>query len=339
LSGWRSRKWQRFAIQAAGVAAAIGIVWFVATMPLRNRVSGLKSEIAELRRSNEDLQAKADSAEDLRNRIAQLEKEQGEQGKGPEVASAGSHELEVGHDEGSGPVTPAGREAVTLRDGGGTFILDSNNNLNAPGALRSEDREAVKSALIASQVGAPPFIAGLAGRAGMLRGASEGVRFALQSPVGTAVLTDRPTLRWKRLEGASSYTVAVYDSSFNPVASSPPLGATEWTVPQALHRGLTYSWQVTATKEGKLVPSPTSPAPEARFLVIDQARANGIAQAEQQYSKSHLVLGVLFARAGLLDDAERELKALVRANPRSAVARKLLASVGSLREKEIKAED
>jgi hypothetical protein len=329
LSGWRSKKWPRIAIQAAGVAAAIAIVWFVSTIPLRNRVGELKSEIAELRRSSENLQTKADTAAHFRNRIAQLENGQAEPGKGPDQ-SAGGHELEAGHDRGSGPVSPAGREAVRLRDGGGTFILDSNSNLNTPGALRSEDRDAVKSALIASQVEAPSLIAGLAGRSGMLRGASEGVRFALQSPVGTAVLNDRPTLRWKKLEGASSYTVAVYDSSFNPVASSSPLGATEWTVPQALQRGAIYSWQVTANKDGKLVPSPTSPAPEARFFVIDEASANGIAQAQQQYTNSHLVLGVLFARAGLLDDAERELKALVKANPRSAVARKLLVSVALL---------
>jgi hypothetical protein len=216
-------------------------------------------------------------------------------------------------------------------------MLDASNNLHCPSALRSEDAEAVKSALIASQVEAPPLIAGLAGRSGMLRGEREGVRFALQSPVGTAVLTDRPTLRWQRLEGASGYTVAVYDSSFNPVASSPLLVGAEWTLPQALQRGLVYSWQVTANKDGKLVSSPTSPAPEAKFLVIDQASANGMGQAEQRYANSHLVLGVLFARAGLLDDAERELRVLVKANPRSGVARKLVASVGSLRGKDIKA--
>jgi hypothetical protein len=55
--------------------------------------------------------------------------------------------------------------------------------------------------------------------------------------------------------------------------------------------------------------------------------------SEQSYSKSHLVRGVLFARVGLLDDAERELRALAAANPRSAVARKLLASVTALRKK------
>jgi hypothetical protein len=39
------------------------------------------------------------------------------------------------------------------------------------------------------------------------------------------------------------------------------------------------------------------------------------------------VLGVLYAQAGLLDDAEREFSALLRANPKSEVARKLLSNV------------
>ncbi|MGH9882254.1 MAG: tetratricopeptide repeat protein [Pyrinomonadaceae bacterium] len=41
--------------------------------------------------------------------------------------------------------------------------------------------------------------------------------------------------------------------------------------------------------------------------------------------------GTLYARAGLLDDAERELRALLAANPKSPTARKLLQSVRAIR--------
>jgi hypothetical protein len=331
--GWRSQRWLRVAVAAAALAAAVGIVWFVATIPLRNRITVLNSEIAELRRANEDLKSDAANVADLQNRTAQLEKERA---KGPEEAGAGGGGSAADHEAGTGPDRLAERESVKLRDGGGTFILDASNGLHAPGVMQSQDAEAVKSALVARQVEPPPIIAGLAGRYGMLRGASEGVRFGLQSPVGTAVLTDRPTFRWRGLEGASHYTVAIYDASFNQVATSPPLNATEWTVAQPLQRGFIYSWQVTAAKDGKLISSPTSPAPEARFLVLDQAGATRLAQAKQTYGNSHLVLGVLYARAGLLDDAEQELRALAKANPGSTVARKLLAGVSSIREKGIK---
>jgi hypothetical protein len=47
--------------------------------------------------------------------------------------------------------------------------------------------------------------------------------------------------------------------------------------------------------------------------------------------RSHLALGIFYARAGMVEEAERELTALVRQNPKSQVARKLLRSVESWR--------
>ncbi len=46
---------------------------------------------------------------------------------------------------------------------------------------------------------------------------------------------------------------------------------------------------------------------------------------------SHLARGVLYAHGGLVDEAERELEQVVAANPGSAAARSLLASVRSWR--------
>jgi hypothetical protein len=44
-----------------------------------------------------------------------------------------------------------------------------------------------------------------------------------------------------------------------------------------------------------------------------------------------LALGVLYVRAGLLAAAEQELRLLLKANPGSRLARKLLRSVQSLK--------
>jgi hypothetical protein len=41
------------------------------------------------------------------------------------------------------------------------------------------------------------------------------------------------------------------------------------------------------------------------------------------YAGRRLALGLLYAEAGLLDDAERELKALLVANPQSPIAKSL----------------
>jgi hypothetical protein len=65
--------------------------------------------------------------------------------------------------------------------------------------------------------------------------------------------------------------------------------------------------------------------------VLEQAKIEEIANARRAYAKSHLVLGLLYANAGLLDDAEREFNALVKANPQSTVPRKLLGSVKAAR--------
>jgi hypothetical protein len=43
--------------------------------------------------------------------------------------------------------------------------------------------------------------------------------------------------------------------------------------------------------------------------------------------RSHLARGVIYAEAGLLDQARAEFAALVKDNPRSQLARRLLSSV------------
>lgn len=164
-------------------------------------------------------------------------------------------------------------------------------------------------------------------------GGSEDRTFSLIGPIGTVVKTDRPTLRWQPLSGATSYAITVYDSDFNKVTSSQPQPGTEWTPSQPLERGGIYSWQVTAIKDGKEVISPAPPAPDAKFKVLAKSKARELDQAKQAYRESHLVLGILYQRAGLLDDAEREFKTLYAANPKSQSARKLLRDVKSLRQR------
>jgi hypothetical protein len=88
---------------------------------------------------------------------------------------------------------------------------------------------------------------------------------------------------------------------------------------------------VKAIKEGQEVTSPRPPAPQAKFRVLDQAKANEIARAKRDFASSHLTLGLLYADAGLLREAEQEFRSLRRANPDSDVARNLLRQVQSLR--------
>jgi hypothetical protein len=158
-------------------------------------------------------------------------------------------------------------------------------------------------------------------------GQAEGVSFALLYPVGTVVRSARPTFRWQRLEGASAYIVNIFDSSFTRVVTSPQVSTAQWTAPRPLPAGRVYLWQVTAIKDGKEIKSPVQPAPEARFKILEQAKFVELERVKRSYSNSHLLLGILYAQAGLLDDAEREFRALLAANPKSTLAQKLLRNV------------
>jgi hypothetical protein len=153
--------------------------------------------------------------------------------------------------------------------------------------------------------------------------------FRVVEPLGTVLLTAQPTFRWSAMTGATGYVVEVYDEKFNLVTSSPPLNALTWTT--TLPRGKVYSWQVKATKDAETMTSPRPPAPQANFRIVDQGKANELTAARRAYGSSHLTLGLLYADAGLLREAEQEFRLLQKANPSSDLARNLLRNVQTLR--------
>src|SRR6185295_4641489 len=123
----------------------------------------------------------------------------------------------------------------------------------------------------------------------------------------------RPAFRWRPLSGAVSYSVTLYNTASREVIVSPALAVTEWTPPQPLARGGIYAWEVTAIRDGKEFRAPMPPVPQAKFNVLQQATVNELNRARQMYPGSHLMPGILYAQAGLLDDAEREFEALAAA--------------------------
>jgi hypothetical protein len=150
-------------------------------------------------------------------------------------------------------------------------------------------------------------------------------------PTDVVLETDRPAFRWRALDGASEYTVTIFDASLRQVATSGPVTATEWTTPNSLARGVTYSWQISALKDGKRVVSPKPPLPEARFRILDQPAVAALAKLRESAGSSHLAMGVFYWRHGLIDESEREFQALAKANPNSDAVKELLARIRSLR--------
>ena len=219
-----------------------------------------------------------------------------------------------------------------LTDGTGRVTLDQRGNLSGLEALSPAYQRLVKEALTTQRLPASGALQGLNRRGSSLMGGDEqGNKFSLITPAGKVVFSDRPIFRWTRLGGATAYVVEIYDAQFTLVMTSEPLQRTEWTPQQPLARGGVYVWQVKATKDGQEVLAPKPPAAQARFRVLAQTTADEIAQARRAYASSHLTLGLLYAQAGLLDEADQELRALLKANPNSTIVRRYLAQVQALR--------
>ncbi len=220
-----------------------------------------------------------------------------------------------------------------LNDGAGQVILDRDGKLTGLGNMAPDYHRMVKGALTDQRLEKSPLLAGLgqADRLSLRGGDNQGNEFSVISPVGKILPSDRPTFRWSRLEGVTAYIVEVYDDKFGLAATSPQLSGTSWTLPQSLKRGGVYSWQVKAIKDGQEFFSPRPPSPQAKFRVIDQAKANELAQARSAYASSHLTMALLYTQAGLLDEAEQELRALQKANPGSEIPRRLLANLQAMR--------
>lgn len=230
---------------------------------------------------------------------------------------------------GINPAPPAS-ELVALNDGGSHVGLDRRGRLKGLEGAPPDARLAVSRALRSRRVEPPSALDGLAEDAGgtLMGGAGAGASFAPRSPVGKVVRETRPAFGWSPLAGAKSYTVAVVDAKFRPVTQSQPLNQTSWTTDAPLARGAVYSWQVTATLEdGTEVTAPAAPAPQARFRVLDAEAHDRLTRLEKAAPNSRLARGVAYAQAGLLDEAEAELKELLKENPRSQVARELLRSL------------
>lgn len=165
----------------------------------------------------------------------------------------------------------------------------------------------------------------------LMSGGTQEVPFAVISPVGKIILSNRPRFSWKALSGVTVYIVNVYDANFNPVASSPQISGTNWQPNKPLSGGKIYNWQVTAFKDGQEIKSPIRPAPDARFKIIEARKAGELARLSNRYKNEHLFLGILYANAGLLDEAERQFQKEISKNPNSKQARKLLLDVRAKR--------
>jgi hypothetical protein len=156
------------------------------------------------------------------------------------------------------------------------------------------------------------------------------IGFSLSGPFGEATSDTRPKFTWQPLQGAIGYTVEIVDQGLRPVQHSRGLRATSWRPRRPLARGRTYLWQVTATMHGGSKVVATSPSPsEALLRVIPRKLADEMTRFQRGHREAHLVLGVLYAQAGMVTEGANELREIPQGDSSYDLARRLLGSLSS----------
>jgi anti-sigma factor RsiW len=220
-----------------------------------------------------------------------------------------------------------------LNDGGQKITVDRAGNVTGLDHLTPTEAQLVKETLLAQNMSRPAELAELAGAHGALRGSPDaGQSFRLLSPARTVTAADRPTFKWESMPGATSYRVYVGDLDNREAASSGELSSssTEWTSGTSLQRGRVYTWVVIAKVNGGDVIAPAASQSEMKFKVLSADALRELTKL-QHSERSHLMMGMFYVRSGMLEEAEHEFAALVRLNPKSPVALKLLRTVQSWR--------
>jgi hypothetical protein len=229
------------------------------------------------------------------------------------------------------PVSVARSSANPPATGAATIQTRDTRLAEEIAALPEDLRAVVSEAIQQGRVQLPADVRRTHDRAPTSSAPSEAnTGFSLLGPFGEATSETRPKFNWQPLPGAIGYTVAIVDQGLRPVQHSPALRATTWHPRRPLARGHTYLWQVTATMHGgsKIVAS--SPAPsEALLRIIPRKLADQMARFQRGHRDAHLVLGVVYAQAGMLTEGADELRKVPAGDSSYDVARRLLQSFSS----------
>jgi hypothetical protein len=226
------------------------------------------------------------------------------------------------------PVDNASAVAV-LNDERRTVTIDKAGNVSGLDEIPQNTRHEIGEALLAGNIKAPGIDTEPIGGPINLRGSGNRPTFKLVSPARAVIISIRPSFEWEKLAGATSYRVLVGDLKGHEITKSEELPAdqTKWIPSTPLKRGEIYAWEVEATVNGKKIISPGTSAPQMKFKILSAVSAQELGQLKS--ARSHLALGVFYAREGMIAEAEREFQSLVRENPRSPVASRLLNQIQS----------
>jgi hypothetical protein len=206
-------------------------------------------------------------------------------------------------------------------------------NKKPPSFNEQVENELLRSGLKNGRLETPRELRELFARTGNLMGGQfiGGVPFRIETPTRTVIDETRPLLRWRALAGADEYRVGVYDENFNEVAGGRGK-ANQLRLSKPLKRGAVYRWEVEALKDGKPIGSaPARTDAEAKFKILESGKSAQMQKELNKNPRSALWKGVVYARFGLLTEAERELIRYSVQNPGSKPARDLVNQIRALR--------
>lgn len=203
-------------------------------------------------------------------------------------------------DAANATATPHPSATIALQESHGGLEVAKSGRVHGVSFRDRADEALVSRALTTGTLPTPAALRDLRGSSAVLMGTSKLQSFATVAPLATFVRETRPHFAWTPINSDSKYKVEIYDEAGNEIAKSDWLTTTQWTLDRDLARGRVYQWQVVAN-DGSIAPA--ADAPIARFATLDAAAATRVDEAERYYRGSELVLAVLYANAGLMDDA------------------------------------
>ncbi len=231
-----------------------------------------------------------------------------------------------------GPSQPPKETIASLKDGPNQIALDKSGNVSGVESLPSESRVAVKSALEGGELNRPEVLDEVATPQVSVRGPNEDEEpIKIAYPTNAVIAEAKPKFRWAASKTAAAYRIEIADEGFHQVAKSQDLPASTltWTPTSPLKRGMVYTWTIRAVNQNGELSSVTS---QGKFKVLAED-GNRRLNRLMITSQSHLALGLFYAREGMIAQAEREFGVLVKENPDSSVAKRLLSEVRSWRKR------
>ncbi|HKV42652.1 MAG TPA: zf-HC2 domain-containing protein, partial [Blastocatellia bacterium] len=271
----------RITVWAASVVVAVTATSFVLERSQRAELAGLNGRIAALERSNSELEQEVRRISQANSGLIRPPSPAG----GAEASSSSAQSTAV----------------ITLSDGNRRVIIGPDGHVEGLGTMPLHYKELVGSTLLTGRPEMPSNPKTQLGKVGHLLGAGSGPQFEVLSPVGVAVEQIRPTFRWQALKGATSYEVLLRDLTSGQETGSGSITASTWSPERGLVRGHTYAWMVEALKDDRRVRAPALAKPYAAFRVLRGQKAIELENARREWGDSHLLLGVLYAKAGVID--------------------------------------